>query len=127
MNHYETFFLHNGPLRFSAISLGTGPLVLCLHGFPDNANSYREQLPVLANAGYRVVAVTMRGYEPGSQPAENDYSLSSIANDIIGFVEELGERQAHLVGHDWGAAVTYMAGAMAPEKFASLTTMAVPH
>jgi len=121
------FTLHHGPLGFSARSQGEGPLVLCLHGFPDNASSYRHQLPVLAQAGYRAVSVTLRGYEPSSQPADDDYSLASIAGDVVAFIDELGAERAHLVGHDWGAAIAYTAGAASPERFVTLTTMAVPH
>jgi pimeloyl-ACP methyl ester carboxylesterase len=127
MSATESIVLHHENLSFSAQSIGSGPLVLCLHGFPDNAGSFREQLPILADAGYRAVSVTLRGYEPGSQPLDKDYSLDTIAGDVIGFVRELSASPAHLIGHDWGAAITYVAGARAPELFTSLTTMAVPH
>ena len=119
--------LTHGDLRFTAIEQGEGPLVLCLHGFPDCYNSFRHQLPFLAEHGYRAVSVSLRGYEPSSQPADGDYSLESIANDVISFIDQLGEEKAHLIGHDWGAAITYTAGAIAPDRFQSLTTMAVPH
>ncbi len=123
----ESLTLHHGPLRFSASTLGSGPLVMCLHGFPDNRASWREQLPALANAGYRAVAVQIRGYEPRSQPKGGDYSLAAIAKDVLAFLDELQSERAHLIGHDWGAAIAYVAGAAAPERFRSLVTMAVPH
>jgi len=123
----EQIQLSSGPLSFSALSIGKGPLVICLHGFPDNAQSYRHQLPVLAEAGYRAVSITLRGYEPSSQPSDSDYSLETIAADVPAFIEQLGEQRAHLVGHDWGAAIAYNAGFQSPECFKSLTTMAVPH
>jgi len=123
----ETLTLNRGPLTFSALAMGSGPLVLCLHGFPDNARSFRHQLPVLADAGYRAVSVTLRGYEPTSQPADRDYSLATIAGDIVAFLDELSAGTAHLIGHDWGAAIAYTAGAAAPDRFESLTTIAVPH
>ena len=119
--------LKSGDLKFTAIEQGEGPLVLCLHGFPDCYHSFRHQLPFLAAHGYRAVSVSLRGYEPSSQPADGDYSLESIANDVISFIDQLGEDKAHLIGHDWGAAITYTVGAIAPERFHSLTTMAVPH
>ena len=119
--------LTHGDLQFTGIEQGEGPLVLCLHGFPDCYHSFRHQLPFLAEHGYRAVSVSLRGYEPSSQPLNGDYSLESIANDVIAFVDQLGEDKAHLIGHDWGAAITYTAGAAAPERFQSLTTMAVPH
>ncbi|MGE0625837.1 MAG: alpha/beta fold hydrolase [Pseudomonadales bacterium] len=123
----ETLTLAHGPLRFTAHALGSGPLVVCLHGFPDNAMSFRNQLPALAEAGFRAVSVTLRGYEPSSQPAEGDYSLASLAGDVIAWLDQLGSDSAHLIGHDWGAAIAYTAGAAAPERFESLTTIAVPH
>lgn len=123
----ETLVLHHGALAFTAYAAGQGPLVLCLHGFPDNARSYRHQLPALADAGYRAVSVTLRGYEPSSQPTDRDYSLETIAQDTVAFLDELGAERAHLVGHDWGAAIAYTTGALAPERLKSLTTMAVPH
>lgn len=123
----RTFTLKSGDLRFTALEQGEGPLVLCLHGFPDCYHSFRHQLPFLAKRGYRAVSVSLRGYEPSSQPLDGDYSLESIANDIIAFIDQLGEEKAHLIGHDWGAAIAYTAGGAAPERFLSLTTMAVPH
>jgi pimeloyl-ACP methyl ester carboxylesterase len=123
----RTFTLKSGDLRFTAVEQGEGPLVLCLHGFPDCYHSFRHQLPFLAEHGYRAVSVSLRGYEPSSQPSDGDYSLESIANDIIAFIDQLGEEKAHLIGHDWGAAITYTIGAAAPGRFHSLTTMAVPH
>lgn len=127
MQEFERLKLHNGPLKFSAIAQGNGPLVMCLHGFPDNARSYRHQLPVLAEAGYRAVSVTLRGYEPASQPADGSYQLEDLARDVVAFLDQLQVDKAHLVGHDWGAGITYTAGAFAPARFKSLTTMAVPH
>lgn len=116
-----------GALRFSARSCGQGPLVLCLHGFPDNAGSWRHQLPVFADAGYRAVAVTLRGYEPSSVTSTGGYGQAELAADVIAFLDGLGADRAHLVGHDWGAAIGYAAAAAAPDRFASLTTLAVPH
>lgn len=127
MSQTETLQLSHGPLQFTAYSQGTGPVVLLLHGFPDNAHTWRAQLPVLAQAGYRAVALTMRGYEPSSQPADEDYSQATLATDVVAALDALKVEQAHLVGHDWGAAVGYYAAALAPTRIRSLTTMAVPH
>ena len=105
---------------------GAGPLVLCLHGFPDHALGFRHQLDALAAAGYRAVAPTMRGYEPGSQLVDADYHVATLAGDVLAWLDALGERRCHLVGHDWGAMVTYVAAALAPGRFRSITTLAVP-
>jgi pimeloyl-ACP methyl ester carboxylesterase len=98
-----------------------------LHGFPDNAGSYRHQLSALAEAGYRAISLTLRGYEPGSIPADGDYTMETISTDILAVIDKLDTGPVHLVGHDWGAAVAYVAVAAAPERFKSLTVMAVPH
>ncbi len=132
MGELETRTLSNGSLEFSVLVCGLRenegkPCILCLHGFPDNARSFRFQLPALAKAGYRAIAPTLRGYEPSSQPVDKDYSFGALARDVIAWIDDLGEEKVHLIGHDWGAGITYMAGAMAPERFHSLTTIAVPH
>jgi pimeloyl-ACP methyl ester carboxylesterase len=124
--------LSHGQLTFTALTCGCEandgkPVVLCLHGFPDTANTFRFQMPALAAAGYRVVAPMLRGYEPLSQPSDDDYRLSSLAGDVITWLDTLGEDKVYLVGHDWGAAISYVAAALAPERFLSLVTIAVPH
>ena len=123
----NSIVLGRNDLRFTAYSAGKGPVALCLHGFPDNARSFRCQFPVLVNAGYRVVAPTLRGYEQSSQPASGDYGIEQLARDVIAWIDDLGEERVHLIGHDWGAVITYVAGAMAPERFRSLTAIAIPH
>lgn len=123
----ETLTLRHGALAFSAEAQGSGPLVLCLHGFPDHARSYRMQGPALAAAGYRVVVPTMRGYEPSSQPEDGDYRLLRLAEDVVAWLDALGAPRCHLIGHDWGAVVAHLVAARNPERLASLTTLAIPH
>ena len=123
----ENLSFKHGALTFSARAMGDGPIVLCLHGFPDNAGSYRHQLSALAEAGYRAISLTLRGYEPSSIPADGDYTMETISTDILAVIDNLDTGAVHLVGHDWGAAVAYVAVAAAPERFKSLTVMAVPH
>jgi pimeloyl-ACP methyl ester carboxylesterase len=106
---------------------GEGPIVLCLHGFPDHARSFEGLMAALAAAGHRAIAPMMRGYEPSSQPADGDYEVGRMAEDVVAWLDELGAPRAHLVGHDWGAVVAYAAGAMAPDRFRSLTTLAISH
>jgi pimeloyl-ACP methyl ester carboxylesterase len=123
----ENLILRRGALSFSAEAQGAGPLVVCLHGFPDHARSFRMQRPALTAAGYRVVVPTMRGYEPSSQPADDDYQLLRLAEDVVAWLDALGAPRCHLIGHDWGAVVAYLVAARTPERLDSLTTMAVPH
>ncbi len=115
-------------LRFPALSCGTGPLVLCLHGFPDTRNSFRHLLPALARAGYRAVAPALRGYDPACMPANlRDAHALEVARDALALIEALRAPRAHLVGHDWGAVSSYLAAALAPERWCSVTTLAIPH
>jgi pimeloyl-ACP methyl ester carboxylesterase len=127
MQNDQTLTLEYNDLTFHAFDQGTGTVALCLHGFPDNARSFRHQLDVLAGNGYRAVAPTLRGYEPSSQPRDGDYNMVRMAEDVIAWIDRLGEERVHLIGHDWGAVIGYAAAALAPERFHSLTTVAIPH
>ena len=118
--------LRCGALTFTAWTQGVGPLVVLLHGFPDTPYTFKHQLPALAAAGYRALAVTLRGYEPSSMPADGSFHVRNLAQDVVDWVEALGETQAHLVGHDWGATIGFAAVSLKPEYFRSLTAMAVP-
>ncbi|HEY8379992.1 MAG TPA: alpha/beta hydrolase [Nannocystis sp.] len=131
---FSTTLLSVGGLQFTALAGSREvardrrrPLVLCLHGFPDHHRTWRLQIPALEAAGYRVVAPLLRGYEPSSQPIDDDYHTIRIVEDVLGFIEYLGCLRVHLVGHDWGAVIGYQVAARAPERLASLTTLAVPH
>jgi pimeloyl-ACP methyl ester carboxylesterase len=115
--------------RFSALALGAGPTVLCLHGFPDHHQSFRHQLSALAAAGYRAVAPLLRGYEPASQGRRHvpDFHPVQLAGDVAQWARQLGEGEpVHLVGHDWGAIVTYGVCGLEPALFRSAATLAVP-
>jgi pimeloyl-ACP methyl ester carboxylesterase len=114
-------------VRFATIEAGTGPLVLCLHGFPDHAHSFRHQLPALAAAGFRAVAPFMRGYAPTEVPADGRYQSAVLARDIVELISALGYSSAHVFGHDWGAVAAYGAAILAPDKVTKLIAAAVPH
>ncbi len=125
-NQITTQLKANG-LRFSAIDVGSGPVVLFLHGFPDTPHSFKYQINALVDAGYRCIAPLMRGYEPSSQVVSGDYTVDSLASDVVGWLDDLGEEKVHLVGHDWGAVVSYAAACKYPQRFYSLSTLAIPH
>jgi pimeloyl-ACP methyl ester carboxylesterase len=127
MQDAERIELHRGPLHFTAHARGSGPLVVCLHGFPDHPRSFRHQLPALVDAGYRVIVPTLRGYEPSSQPADGNYYMLDLAEDLLAWLDELGAEQARVIGHDWGAIIAYAAAALAPERMRCMVTIAVPH
>jgi pimeloyl-ACP methyl ester carboxylesterase len=114
-------------LRFATLEAGDGPLVLCLHGFPDHARSFRHQLPALAAAGFRAVAPFLRGYAPSDVPADGPYQSAALAQDAAALIEALGHERAAVFGHDWGAVAAYGAAILAPQRVARLVTAAVPH
>ncbi|MEH6910432.1 MAG: alpha/beta hydrolase [Oceanicoccus sp.] len=105
-----------------------GPLVLMVHGWPESWYSWRHQIPALATAGYRVVVPDMRGYGKTDAPADvNSYDITTLAADMAGVLDALGEEQAIMVGHDWGAIVAAHSVLLHPERFSSLIIMSVPY
>jgi pimeloyl-ACP methyl ester carboxylesterase len=114
-------------LRFAYLSAGTGPLVLLVHGFPDTAHTWDHVLPKIASAGYRAVAPFTRGYHPTEIPADGAYDSDTLGRDVLALIEALGEQQAIVIGHDWGASAAYAAAGLGPERVKLLVTLAVPH
>src|SRR5215468_4731968 len=107
-------------LEFGLLEAGSGPLALCLHGFPDTAHTWRHLLPALAGAGFHAVAPFMRGYAPTAVPGDGAYQVGALAADAVALHEVLGgDGDAVLIGHDWGAA-------HAPDRWRRLVTLAVP-
>ncbi|MEO6318728.1 MAG: alpha/beta fold hydrolase, partial [Acidimicrobiales bacterium] len=85
------------------LEVGSGPLALCLHGFPDSAFTYRHLLPALADAGFRAVAPFMRGYAPSAVPSDGRYQTAVLALDACALHETMGgDADAVIIGHDWG-------------------------
>jgi pimeloyl-ACP methyl ester carboxylesterase len=112
---------------FAYLEAGSGPLALCLHGFPDSAWTYRHLLPALADAGFRAVAPFMRGYAPTEVPADGRYQTAALALDACALHEALGgDGAAVLIGHDWGAMAACIAANHQPQRWSRLVTMAVP-
>ncbi|MGD9604339.1 MAG: alpha/beta fold hydrolase [Gammaproteobacteria bacterium] len=114
-------------VRLHVAEEGEGPLVILVHGFPELWYSWRFQLPALAAAGYRAVAIDQRGYGSSSKFWQTDaYRIGPLVADLVGLVAALGEQQAVLVGHDWGAPVVWSAAWMHPEHFRGVMGMSVP-
>ncbi|WP_438816902.1 alpha/beta fold hydrolase [Umezawaea beigongshangensis] len=113
-------------IRLHVAELGEGPLVLMLHGFPQFWWSWRHQLTSLAEAGYRAVAVDLRGYGDSDKPPRG-YDGFTLAGDVAGLVKALGERRAHLVGHAWGGMLAWTAAAMHPRVAHSVSVISAPH
>ncbi|HEY3943559.1 MAG TPA: alpha/beta fold hydrolase [Acidimicrobiales bacterium] len=105
-----------------------GPPVVLLHGFPDRGRLWDRQAAALARAGYRVIVPDQRGYGRSDKPAEvGAYGLVSVAADVGAVLDALGAPRAHLVGHDWGAAVAWVVASLAPDRVDHLVTLSVGH
>jgi pimeloyl-ACP methyl ester carboxylesterase len=127
MADFRTGNVNANGVDFHYIEAGEGPLVLCLHGFPDNANTYRYLLPVLAEAGFRGVAPFMRGYYPTGRPADERYESILLAQDAAALIPALGAEQAFVVGHDWGGFATLASSVLAPDRVRKIVTLAISH
>ncbi len=113
--------------RIHVAEIGEGPLVLLVHGFPESWYSWRFQLPALAEAGYRVAAIDVRGYGSSEAPEEIEaYRLMDLAGDCVGVVEALGETTATIVGHDWGSPIASSAAQIRPDVFTAVALLSVP-
>ncbi|MEU5093495.1 alpha/beta hydrolase [Streptomyces sp. NPDC020996] len=114
--------------RIHLVEQGTGPLVLLVHGFPESWYSWRHQLPVLAAAGYRAVAVDVRGYGRSSRPEEAAaYRMLDLVEDSVAVVRALGEETAVIVGHDWGAGIAAHSALVRPDVFRAVGLLSVPY
>jgi pimeloyl-ACP methyl ester carboxylesterase len=115
-------------VRLHGVERGRGPLVVLLHGFPDFWYGWRRQLPALAAAGFRAVALDLRGYNlSGRPPRVDDYRTSRLAADVRAAIVSLGAERAHVVGHDWGGAVAWHLAARHPEAVDRLAVLNAPH
>ncbi|MFJ9683922.1 alpha/beta fold hydrolase [Streptomyces sp. NPDC101194] len=114
--------------RLHLVEQGTGPLVLLVHGFPESWYSWRRQLPALAAAGYRAVALDVRGYGRSSKPATTDaYRMLDLVEDNVALVRALGEERAVVVGHDWGSNIAAASALLHPEVFRAVGLLSVPY
>ena len=114
-------------IDFEILETGSGPLALCLHGFPDSPHSFRQLLVDLAATGLHAVAPFMRGYAPTGLAPDGDYGLRALAGDANALHQALdGDERSLLIGSDWGAEATYAAASLAPERWRRLVVLAIP-
>jgi len=126
MNDLTFQTLQVNGLQMRVASLGSGPLVLFCHGFPELWFSWRHQLQALAQAGYRAVAPDMRGYGGTDAPADiSAYTMLHLIGDMVELVRALDEKQAVIVGHDWGAPVAWNCALLRPDMFRAVVGMSV--
>ncbi len=121
-------FVETNGLRMHVAEQGSGPLVLLLHGFPELWYSWRHQLAALSEAGYRAVAPDLRGYGQTDSPVESQrYTQLHLVGDVIGLLDALGEEQAVVVGHDWGAALAWTTALLRPDRVRGVVGLSVPY
>ncbi|WP_046497448.1 alpha/beta fold hydrolase [Streptomyces odonnellii] len=114
--------------RLHLVEQGSGPLVLLVHGFPESWYSWRRQLPALAAAGYRAVALDVRGYGRSSKPVATDaYRMLDLVEDNVALVRALGEEMAVVAGHDWGSNIAAASALLHPEVFRAVALLSVPY
>jgi pimeloyl-ACP methyl ester carboxylesterase len=113
-------------LQFYVRDEGSGTPVILLHGFPDTGDLWRNQVPSLVNNGFRAIVPDMRGRGRSGKPQDvSEYRLSSIVRDVTGILDALAIPRAHVIGHDWGAAVAWLVAALAPDRVDRLVAISV--
>lgn len=103
------------------------PVVVLTHGFPELAHSWRHQIPVLADAGFHVLAPDQRGYGGSSRPEKvEDYDIVALTGDIAGLLDDVGAEKATVVGHDWGSVVATNFPLLHPDRVSAVAALSVP-
>ncbi|HEV7975815.1 alpha/beta hydrolase [Amycolatopsis sp.] len=113
-------------IRLHIAELGSGPMVVLLHGFGEFWWTWRHQMTALADAGYRAVAVDLRGCGDSDKPPRG-YDAWTLAGDVAGLIKSLGARKAHLVGHSWGGMLALTAAALHPRVVDSVSVLGAAH
>jgi pimeloyl-ACP methyl ester carboxylesterase len=115
-------------LEALAAGLADGPLVILLHRFPEFSDGWRQQIPALAGAGFRVVAPDQRGYNRSDKPEGiAAYRLDTLADDVLGIADTLGYQRFAVVGHDWGGVVAWHLAEHYPERISRAAILNAPH
>jgi epoxide hydrolase 4 len=122
-------FVVAGEIRFHLASCGAGErLALCLHGFPESSYSWRHQMPLLAELGYRVWAPDLRGYgETTRPPRVQDYAIEKLMNDVAALIDASGSPAVTLIAHDWGAVVAWHFAMRRIRPLERLVILNAPH
>jgi pimeloyl-ACP methyl ester carboxylesterase len=119
--------LRNGPIELNVAVAGQGPLIFCVHGFPELWYSWRHQIEYFSRHGYTVAALDVRGYGKSSKPREiAAYTLRNLASDVAAAIDQLGGK-AILFGHDWGAPIVWHAALRYPDKVSAVAGLSVPY
>lgn len=124
----ETHWVQNNDIQLEVKVMGRGPLVLCVHGWPELWYSYRHQLNYFAARGYRVAAMNVRGYGSNSAPADiAAYTLEALSDDVAAVITALSETPIILLGHDWGAPIAYHTALRFEDRVRAIAGLSVPY
>jgi pimeloyl-ACP methyl ester carboxylesterase len=120
--------VQNNGVGIEVTEQGEGRPVVLLHGWPDSGRMWRNQVPALADAGFRVIVPDLRGFGASDAPAEVEaYGLAHLFGDVLAVLDQLGVERTHVVGHDWGAALAWGLAALAPDRVDHLVALSVGH
>ncbi|MBL4821554.1 MAG: alpha/beta hydrolase [Gammaproteobacteria bacterium] len=126
-NDVERGYAQNGDVKIHYATIGEGPLVVMIHGFPDFWYSWRHQMEGLKD-DFKVVAIDQRGYNRSDQPAgQENYNMRHLVNDVAAVIRHFGEEKAIIVGHDWGGIVSWQFAFAMPEMVDKLIILNLPH
>jgi pimeloyl-ACP methyl ester carboxylesterase len=120
--------VRNGEIALNVAVQGEGPLILCVHGWPELWYSWRHQLAHFAPLGFKVAALDVRGYGGSSRPPEIEaYSMKRLTSDVAAVIDALGGGEAILLGHDWGAPIVWNTALLQPRKVRAVAGLSVPY
>ena len=120
--------VRNGATELNVAVSGTGPLIVCVHGFPELWYSWRHQMAHFASRGFRVAALDVRGYGRSSKPKEiAAYMLRQLASDVVAVIDHFGNEPAILFGHDWGAPIVWHTALLHPDRIRAVAGLSVPY
>lgn len=125
---FESCFIPTNGIRLHALTAGQGPLVVLVHGWPELSHSWRHQIGPLAEAGYQVVAIDVRGYGRSDRPEPVEaYAMAPLMGDLVGVFDHFQAEQAVLIGHDWGAPIVWNTALAYPERVRAVAGLSVPY
>ena len=120
--------VRNGATELNVAVSGTGPLIVCVHGFPELWYSWRHQMAHFASRGFRVAALDVRGYWRSSKPQDiAAYMLRQLASDVVAVIDHFGDGPAILFGHDWGAPIVWHTALLHPDRIRAVAGLSVPY
>ena len=118
----------NGPISINLAEKGEGPVILCVHGWPELWYSWRHQIAKFSEVGFRVCAMDVRGYGGSSKPLDvASYSLKNLASDVAAVATQLSDEPVVLFGHDWGAPIVWHTALLHPDRVRAVAGLSVPY